>query len=273
LIDKSLEKFAQDVGIKLQKPEVIGEPLLSVRSPFSLAKAVLSENPKKALTKMVLKKGIGALANQTFDSDVKIASESGRELGAPVDVLSVYEKLTDKYGEAWRDWEIETIATTIRQDHGVTLGDHAVEVIGALQAIVKTNMPFEDWHVFEKVVHALNGNIVDFTQVQQCEMDDIAYTLKVMNALRPWGSEDVFSEEVENYIACCAKVSGVVFLPQDLFSVSLDVVQDNLDRLGNDMELRFLTERAWPRKPDLKSANLALEVQLAKLHEIADYMR
>jgi hypothetical protein len=263
-IDKETAKFAEEMGIPTWSADK-ENPVAPLKSVAGISKALLDSNPKKALAKLVLRKGIGALANESFSDHAKHASDLS---GPPVDALSVCEHLSQKYGDAWHDWEHETLARVLDEEHGVEAGDHAVDLVGSLQSICKTNQPFEDWNIFEKVVHGLNGNIVDFSVIQPCELDHIGYTLHVMKNLRP---KHVFENEVLLYIAACAKDAGVVLLPPSIFSGISDL-QIKLDELGNDAALKAKVAAAWPRQTNLNSQDVEIEIQLAKLHEIRAYL-
>ena len=172
--------------------------------------------------------------------------------------LKIYEILNDHYD--WTDWEPETIWTMLEVEHGIKPSDEAKNIVQALQTAIHTNFPFEEWHIFENVGHAFNENPVNFGQVQPLELDEIAKTVKILTTLRP---KQEFEDEVLGYIAACAKNSGVVYLPEDLFPKGC---QDALDRLGNDIGLRDQVKAGAAGEPDSP-----LGVQNARLKEIRQY--
>jgi hypothetical protein len=181
-----------------------------------------------------------------------------------VSTLQLFATLTQDYGEEWRDWEPETIWQTLEVDHGISPSDELRNMIQAVQVVAKTDAPFENWHVFEKVGHAFCENMVSFSYIQPLELDEVAWTLKALLTIRP---KAVFEEEIKGYIAACAKKSGVVYLPQTLFIAGC---QEALDELNNDLVLAATVKSQWPVMPS--EVDAALGVQLARLKEVQDYV-
>jgi hypothetical protein len=177
--------------------------------------------------------------------------------------VDLYKYLNDKYSNAWHDWEPETLRHTLDRD-GVDLDDEVMNSIQALQVICKTNAPFEEWHVFEKVGQALNNNPVSFGHVQPLEMDEIAYTIKILQDIRP---KEEFEDDIKGYIAAAAKEAGMVYLPEDLYPKGC---QDFLDKMGNDTKLRDAVAKVYPKTSNEETA---LGVQLARLSEVLDYVK
>lgn len=182
---------------------------------------------------------------------------------ANVGALRLYEWLNSHYQESWWDWEPETLEKTIHDDFSETVDEIMSNLLHALQVISKTNAPFESWHVFEKVGQALNENPVNFGYVQPLEMDEIAWTIKVLKTIRP---QEEFEPEVRGYIAACAKHTGFVFLPEEYFPVGC---QHSLLDLGNDEELKMHLQRLWPNVIQDESA---LGVQGTRLAQVRQYV-
>ncbi len=178
-------------------------------------------------------------------------------------VLRLFELLNNQYSRAWYDWEPETIWDTLSREQGVVLDRELKDMVLALQLTMNSDAPFEHWHVFEKVGHAFNQNIVDFNVVQPLELDEAAFTLSVLSKLRT--AIDV-EDEICGYVAAIAKESGVVYLPPELFPARC---QAALDGMNNNIELRELVKKSWPRK---SSDDEQLSIQLGRLHEVSGYM-
>lgn len=179
-------------------------------------------------------------------------------------VLYFYQFLNNHYNRQWTDWEPETLWATLARDHKPP-SEGLKNVIMALQVVVKTNFPFEQWHVFEKVGHAFNKNPVSFSIVQPLELNEVAYTLKILKKIRP---KMKFDPEVYAYIASIAKNSGVVYLPPGLYGGNSS--QKFLDEMNNDMRLKERVRTSWPALPGKEET--ALNVQLARLNEIKEYV-
>lgn len=188
----------------------------------------------------------------------------GSEKKASTSALKIFEIMNDAYGTRWHDWEPETVWTTLVREHTIEPDETLKNVIQALQVTCKTNYPFEMWHVFEKVGHAFNGNLIDFDVVQPLELDEIALTVKILRAIRP---KEEFSDEIAGYTAASAQLCGVVKLPSDLFP---EASQAALGRLGNDAELYNAVTQLQMTPPE-KIKDETVRIQLERLKEIREY--
>lgn len=183
-------------------------------------------------------------------------------------IMSAYNHLNNNYDTKWWDWEPETIWEVLLKDEGIEATDEVKNLVLALQTVIRTNAAHEGWHIFENVCQAFNGNTVDFSTVTPAELTEIALTLKVLSELRP---KQEFDEEVWIYIAACARNAGVVFLPPEIFGGS-GRCQEHLDNM--DMAktgLKDQVKKYWDSN-NLKSSNPAIQVQLARLNEIKEYV-
>lgn len=179
--------------------------------------------------------------------------------------LGLYDVLNTNYEKDWWDWEPETIWKTLAVEQGIETTPEIRDLILALQLSVNTNQPFEHWHIFEKVGNALNGNEVDFRLLQPLELDDASAAIQILKKIRPATG---FDDEILAYVAAVAKASGIVFLPQELFTAEC---QAYLDALNNDLELRDQVSKRWPAR-EKKEDSPALKIQLMQLHEIKEYV-
>jgi len=166
-------------------------------------------------------------------------------------VMDIFDMANEAHGPTWWQWEPETLVATF--------SDKYLDVLQALQLLVTTNQAHEHWHVFEKVGHAFNNNVVDFSIVQPLRTDECALTLKVLRNIRP---KEFFDAEVIGYVACCAKHDGLVFLPSDIFGKEF---QSALDALENDFILKAKVIAGKPVDQDT-------EIQLKSIAEIRDYV-
>jgi len=176
-------------------------------------------------------------------------------------VIHVYEALNENHGKDWWDWEPETVWQTLAVEQGIAADQELKDLVMALQIAVTTNYPFESWNVFEKVTCAFNQNDVDFHVIQPPEIDEIAFTVSVLRTLR--GESTPYEDEVLGYIAACAKHSGIVYLPPELYPSR---AQEFLDKLNNDLELKA---RVQSKKDD---GSAAYKIQALQLKEVAEYV-
>lgn len=258
--DEDTLSFMRKVAGSEEEPS--GSSFSLPRQAAAVAKALLSENPREALGKVVVRKGIKVLADKGFENPAdKVASAQDVNI-----ILNMARSLTGVFGDGWWDWEPETIEATAKE-RNLPYNDVTENSIGALQVCLNTNQPFENWHVFEKVAIAFNGSHVDFAVLQPLRTDEAAGTISALRALRP---KETFDSEVVTYVACCAKHDGLVYLPDAWFGPEF---QAALDSLGNDMVLKARTESVWKEHKRDLCQNDAERVQFDSLVEIEDYLK
>jgi hypothetical protein len=217
-------------------------------SKFRTFKGVVKalQDPQKALGKALV-------------SGVTMKALSEKEAG--IKPLGIYGLLNEHYGRDWWHWEPETVWQTLRKEHGLEPSEDLRNLVSALQLIVTTNQPFENWHIFEKVGHALNMNPVNFGVVQPLEIEEAALTLRLLRDMRP---KQEFDSEICAYLAASARSAGVVWLDPSIFT---EGCQAFLDHMGNDLELK----EAVAQKKD--TGGIDYEIQIARLNEIERYLK
>ena len=174
--DEHTKDFMAKMGAELPKPK---EPETDIadtaRSGLATLKGlVVSKNPATVAARL----GTAALAGKAFE-------QPKEEKLAGMGPLKIYAYLNDKYSREWHDWEPETIWQTLDMDEGISISSELKNTVMALQVLVNTNQAHEHWHIFENVVHSFNNNAVDFAVLQPAELDEIAFALKVIKAIRP----------------------------------------------------------------------------------------
>lgn len=221
----------------------------AIKDALSLAKKVVNvtHDPKKAVSRAL----IGLTTKELL-----------KEGAMPV--LRLFALLNDHYSTAWHDWEPETIWTTLAREQGVTLDRELKDMVLALQLTVNSEAPLEHWHIFEKVGHAFNQNIVDFQILQPLELDEAAFTLSVLRTIRKAADPE---DEVCGYVAAVARDAGVVYLPESLFPQRC---QAALDNMNNNETLRELVKKSWPKHAGKDDDPLS--IQIGRLREIQEYV-
>ena len=216
-----------------------------------------------------------------------IGTKNLMEKEGKMSVVNVFNYLNSKYGAEWHDWEPETIWKTLLDDDGIDATAEIKNVIQAFQVIATTNQAHEDWQAFENVGHAINMNVVNFSEVQPLEVNEAAFAVHVINLIRPKKVEEDkvydkfhednrpdhgFEKEIWGYIAASAKEAGLVLLPRELFGGS-ESPQNFLDRLnyGHTIPLKLKVSEIWPKEPS-KDDPLEVKIQLGRLKEIKEYI-
>jgi hypothetical protein len=121
--------------------------------------------------------------------------------------------LMEKFGVDWFDWEPETlkqeILTTFR---ATSVSEHNWQKIQAVRTLTQTVGFWNEWHIFEKIIQALNNNIPRFDITQICTMAQLMAGVDIAEQIR----QEQYDEEIHRYIAACALDEGVVYLPPPL---------------------------------------------------------
>jgi hypothetical protein len=255
-IDDASFEFLQKMAGEGVQPEEPVNPVETAQTIGRAVKAVKNLSSAATAPRYIAKQIVGAAVRGLMAEPEKHAGLS---------VLALFELLNRDHGQAWWDWEPETLAATLHADHDIDVTPQVANVLGALQVTVKTNAPFEHWHVFEKVAHAFNFSVVDFDQLQPHELHDVALALKVLATVRP---RQGYEPEVAAYIAACAMTGGVVYLPAPMFPPAC---QGFLNKLGNNMALLARVERCWPKSAP--PGDEALAIQIARLSEVREYIK
>lgn len=240
--DEDTQKFMDEVAP--EQPSVKKEIASQVRP---LVSAVLKGRP---VSKVITGKVVSELVKQSH-----------------VKLMALYAYLNDHYGRRWWDWEPETIWSMV--DGILDLSEENKNQIQALQVVVNTDFAFEEWHVFEKVGHAFNGNHVSFGELQPLEPDDAAWTCKALELIRPKAEYD---DEVLAYIAACANNAGIACMPEDLFPKGC---QEQLTRIvGGHFDADLCAKTGDALKKGLTpDPDTMVGCQVAKLREISEYVK
>lgn len=82
--------------------------------------------------------------------------------------------------------------------------------IMALKTLMRTQGFWENMYIFEDIVHALNGRIPDFTQIEGCLPEELWYALDIAHKLFP---DHEYSIEVLKYIEFFMNENGVFIYP------------------------------------------------------------
>ena len=270
--DKPTSEFINTVSDGVKEPEEKEKKIKSVLgSTLKTMRGVTGGNPLSFGLRTALSLGTK-----------KLMEKEGK-----MSVVNVFNYLNSKYKSEWHDWEPETIWQTLLDDDGIEATAEIKNLIQAFQVVAITNQAHEDWQAFENVGHALNMNVVDFSEVQPLEVNEAAFAVHVINLIRPKKIEEDkvydkfqednrpdhgFEKEIWAYIAASAKDAGLVFLPPELFGGSRSP-QDFLDKLnyGHTIPLKLKVSDIWPGEPS-KNDSLEVKIQLGRLKEIKEYI-
>lgn len=221
----------------------------------------VSKQSVKSIAKQVIK---GRPLSEAIARQIVAAPVSVLEKQSGVKVLEIFKLLNNRYDHTWWDWEPETLWQTLYIDNDIEPSEQVKNIVHALQVCVKTDFAFEAWHVFENVAHSFSLNPVHFGIVQPLEINEAALAIEIIKTIRP---KTEFTAEVCGYVAACAKHSGMVYLPEDLFPKECQMF---LDDMGNNLELK---ERVKKLYPNVIQDDSPLGIQSRRLHEVREYVK
>lgn len=184
--------------------------------------------------------------------------------------IQIFEVLNGRYRSEWDDWEPETLWWAIRRDFG-PVGDLTRNKIGALTVAVGTDAPWQDWDTFENCGLAWNDMVPCFGANQLLTPMQVAFTIQILRQIR---AEEMFSNEVNAYIAYVLDENGWVYAPEEWFGDA----QALLDRKQWLIAFKSDVANAWMRVRDIDpltvdwNANDALSIHLIRMHVVKRYL-
>ena len=91
--------------------------------------------------------------------------------------------------------------------------EEQINYVMALISVKNSLSPWEDFHVFEKTVRALNLQVPRFDRIEGCLPEQIWYATKLMRSLWPKAQ---FSSEVLEYVKTMSNEYGFYMYPPEL---------------------------------------------------------
>lgn len=121
--------------------------------------------------------------------------------------------LMEKFGVDWFEWEPETLRGEILVTFKATsISEHNWQKIQAVRTLTNTVGFWKEWHIFEKIIQALNNNIPRFDISQRGTMSQLMAGVDIANQIR----NEEYGDEIHRYIAACALDDGITYLPAPL---------------------------------------------------------
>ena len=168
--------------------------------------------------------------------------------------------LMEKFGTEWLEWEPDTlrreILTTFR---ATSVSEQNWQKIQAVRVLTSTMGFWNEWHIFEKIIQALNNNVPRFDITQRCTLSQLMAGVDIANTIR----RETYNDETQRYVAACALDEGAVYLPAPLdfaqrvlseptyhCKVCGNVDTDDLDGRCDFCTAKFVGEHPLSMKPD-----------------------
>ena len=124
--------------------------------------------------------------------------------------LEILRQLRKTLPNGWPEWEPEILINHVEIEFG-PIDQLTKEKIMALQVALATDVPWNDYDVFENTCLAFTNNIPTFGVIEPLDLHEMAFGIGVLNAIR----DEKYSDEVLGYIASCMVYNGVICQPQD----------------------------------------------------------
>lgn len=131
------------------------------------------------------------------------------------------------------DWEAESIGAELAHI------DNADDIIPAISLCETSRQPWEDLLVFQKVCLVLNGRDVFFDVKQDISIKEILFAVRTLKIRYP---EEMFNDEVAQYIATEAIDEGFVFLPKELSFAQRYIPNYFIDSVQEIVQQAYINE-------------------------------
>ena len=176
----------------------------------------------------------------------------------------VLSRALDQADEAWYTWEPEAIHDTARDAGYDTSEVSVLDMLGALCVLkAQTEQFWSEWEVFENIVHALNGNVPDFSQVQPASPAETAFAVGAASEI---ASGDM-SYEVKAYVEAILHSNGLSF-----GTMSLEGIHDRSSHPDRRQEVAARYEALMDQEdPDITES--AVDIEALKMLAIGAYVR
>lgn len=169
------------------------------------------------------------------------------------------DELDGAFGNAWVEWEPESLRSAVEDRWSVRPSDEAWAAVMASK-VLRSNPAayFTDLNGFEDVTLGLCCHQPNFAAVEVCSPGEILLgTRLARRVVRKWGE---FSATVVAYVRGCFREAGVYAFPKELAYLEPDGDKKTRDRI------RELAAR-WGSTDPVSHGSTA-SVQAAKLHDV-----
>jgi len=141
------------------------------------------------------------------------------------------------FGSEWFSWQAETIWDEIQDEFKSQISELTKQKIRALQSCHVSLLPWTAWQVFEKVAHAFNGTLPNFSIMQRLDLEELFGAVDMIPFIR----KEKYSDEVKLYMAATVLEEDVFFVPEPLNFIQMEVSQPHYhcNDCGNEESALF----------------------------------
>lgn len=167
------------------------------------------------------------------DSPVeKSMASSDQDFGKPVTLRTLFThhdthpvvldlSLMKQFGVDWLTWQSPTLWSEIRTEFKTEISEHSRAKIQTIRTCHISDLPWEKWQVFEKIIQGLNNNIPQFEVMQAPSLEQLYAGIDILSTVR----DREYSNEVKLYMAAAVQHEEVTYVPAPLDFIQMEVSQ------------------------------------------------
>lgn len=160
----------------------------------------------------------------------KSLAASEQDYGKPVTIRNLFTNhdthpvvldlsLMKQFGVEWLTWDVATLWPEIKAEFKTEISELSRAKIQTVRTCHVSDLPWEKWQVFEKVMQGLNNNIPQFELMQAPSIEQLYAGIDILSTIR----DKSYSDEVRLYISAAVHNEEITFVPPPLDIVQLEV--------------------------------------------------
>lgn len=128
--------------------------------------------------------------------------------------MALWTMLCTRYDQDWLTWDLEVVKATLAADLGREPRDSVMNKIAAMQMLTRQPVEFyKDWHVFEKLCLAFDGQAPRLTLIEELSPEQMALGVSVARMV---AKPDEFDAGLKKYCAVRLFDAGLMAAPPEL---------------------------------------------------------
>lgn len=233
--------------------------------------------PSKLVSPAVTQPSISALLQQSPETFLQMEDAirpkyTWGEWAHPLEILSqLRAHLTKSIGLGWPELEPNTLLFFVKREFG-DISEVTAEKILALQNILVTDIPWNDFDIFENACLAFTNQIPIFGEIEPLDVHEMAFGAGILDAIR----QEEYSSDVLGYMAAVMQYNGMITVPDNCPIGDAATLQSIMWRtLPSEVrELAKMAQREWAADMRIVDEGVdlnALENQIYNFQVIEDW--
>lgn len=157
-------------------------------------------------------------------------ASSEQDYGKPVTIRNLFTNhdthpvvldlsLMKQFGVEWLTWDTATLWPEIKTEFKTEISELSRAKIQTVRTCHVSDLPWEKWQVFEKIIQGLNNNIPQFELMQAPTIEQLYAGIDILSTIR----DRAYSDEVRLYMAASVHNEELTFVPPPLDIIQLEV--------------------------------------------------